>query len=121
MGNSTKSETEYLGNATRLFSCAEEAWFWFIRCQRLRREGARIAPANAGVQRPCDPDDLYRAVVSLAREGRINRQQMNVLERFGLLGRPPDARCADESVAARNWEHALAHLAVPLRRKGIIE
>jgi len=103
------------------FSCAEEAWFWFIRCQRLRREGARIGAATSAIQRPCDPDDVYRVVASLARAGRISRLHMVILERFGQLGCPPDARCCGESLAARIWDQALAHIAVPLRQKGIIE
>ena len=24
------------------FDTAEEAWFWFVRCQQVRRDGARL-------------------------------------------------------------------------------
>jgi hypothetical protein len=44
------------------FADAEEAWFWFIRCHRVRRAGARLAGGPTDTVRPCDPDDIYRPV-----------------------------------------------------------
>ena len=75
---------------TTAFDSAEEAWFWFVRCQQVRREGAHLGP------------------------------HLEVLGKFGLTGRPPDARRSDEATASRLWTEALERLAVVLRAKGIV-
>lgn len=101
------------------FVSAEEAWFWYVRCQEARRQGARFANA-ATYERPCDPDDIYRAVLCLIRGGRIRQAHLLVLGRFGLLGRPPDRRCSEEQRLASLWEEALDRLASVLGKKGIL-
>jgi hypothetical protein len=101
------------------FESAEEAWFWFVRCQQVRREGAQLAGGGM-FSRPCDPDDIYRAIMSLRRHGVVGSAHLTVLARFGLIGRPPDRRCADEAQAARLWAEALDRLSTVLRDKGII-
>ena len=103
------------------FASAEEAWFWFVRCQRIRREGGTFRrAATAGLERPCDSDDIYKAVVRLVNEGILVREHLTVLGAFGLLGRPPDPRQDDEQRAARLWQESLESLASILRAKGII-
>lgn len=102
------------------FENAEDAWFWFIRCQRLRRAGARLSDGPGKTSRPCDPDDIYRAVRELAAERRLGREHLNVLARFGLRESPPDTRCREESRAARLWAESLDSLAGVLKRKAII-
>ncbi len=102
------------------FDSAEEAWFWYARCQRLRREGARFRDDGGQLRRPCDPDDLYRAAVALLRGKRIHLHHVAVLAEYGLRDRPPDPRCGDEQRAARLWDEALDHLTTALRGKGIV-
>lgn len=103
------------------FLSAEEAWFWFVRCQRIRREGGTFRrAANAGIERPCDPDDIYRAAVRMGNEGTLQREHLTILGTFGLLGRPPDPRQDDEERAARLWQEAMQSLAVALQAKGIV-
>lgn len=104
----------------RPFTTAEEAWFWFARCQITRRLGARFDTSLGASQRPCDPDDVYRVVLRLQRRGTIRRDHLDVLGRFGLLGRPPDPRQEEEQTPSRLWEEALDHLLTPLREKGIV-
>jgi len=101
------------------FLSAEEAWFWFVRCQQVRREGAQLGGGGA-FSRPCDPDDIYRAIVRLQRRGIVGGAHLTVLGTFGLIGRPPDARCADEATAARLWAEALDRLSTILHDKGIV-
>lgn len=103
------------------FQTAEEAWFWFSRCQRVRADGARLKGAAGATARPCDPDDVYRAVVSLFRHGRLHRNHLVILATFGLRNRPPDPRCAQETTAARFWDEALDRLTTVLKSKGIVE
>jgi len=105
---------------TTPFVDAEEAWFWFVRCQRARDEGVRFADRPAMLARPCDPDDIYLAAVGLARQGRIGSRHLKVLATFGLCGRPPDPRCRDEQQPARLWDEALDSLTTVLKAKGIV-
>ncbi len=103
------------------FASAEEAWFWFVRCHRIRREGGTFRhAATSALQRPCDPDDIYRAVVRTVREGFLHSAHLTALGTFGLLGRPPDPRREDEENAARLWTEALDALSYVLRKKGIL-
>lgn len=102
------------------FDNAQEAWFWFVRCQRLRMEGGRLMDQPVQTVRPCDPDDLYRAVISLARKGRISQAHLGVLGRYGIADRPPDPRCRNEQTAAHLWDDALDGLTTVLRNKGIV-
>lgn len=102
------------------FADAAEAWFWFVRCHRLRRDGARLSDGPGDTTRPCDPDDIYRAVAGLVRRGRIGRRHLGVLSRFGLRESPPDPRCGDEVQAARLWTESLDRLTTVLRRKAIV-
>ncbi len=102
------------------FYGVEEAWFWFARCQRLRREGARFSGSVRRFERPCDPDDIYKAAMGLYRSGTLKRGHLQVLARFGVLDRPPDPRRGEELAAARLWDEALDRLTLPLRAKGIV-
>lgn len=102
------------------FNSAEEAWFWFVRCQQVRQEGARLGDSGL-FMRPCDPDDVYRAVKALMHQGLLRTQHLKALATFGMNGRPPDARRPDEVTAGRLWIEALDHLSTILRMKGIVE
>ena len=103
------------------FRNAEEAWFWFSRCQQVRAEGARLESAPGTTARPCDPDDIYRAVPALFRQGGLRRDHLLILATFGSRDRPPDPRCAQETTAAHFWDEALDRLTTVLKSKGIIE
>jgi hypothetical protein len=103
------------------FASSEEAWFWFVRCQHVRREGARLQALSSSFSRPCDPDDIYRAVVALQRRGLIRAAHLRVLENFGLMGRSPDRRCPEEAPAFQLWAEALDRLTTILRGKGVVE
>ena len=106
---------------TAPFVNAEEAWFWFIRCQKARADGARFEANMGSKVRPCDPDDLYRAVKHLERQRRINAEHLRTLDTFGLCERPPDPRRQDEELPARLWDEALDKLSTVLKTKGIIQ
>ncbi|MFO1152108.1 MAG: hypothetical protein U1E42_00380 [Rhodospirillales bacterium] len=101
------------------FDSAEQAWFWFVRCQVVRRDGARLSPGG-NMHRPCDPDDIYVALMNLQRRAVLRPSHLNILGRFGLEGRPPDPRCREETTAAKLWDEALDRLTTVLRDKGII-
>ena len=106
---------------TQPFADAESAWFWFVRCQKIRREGARLEKDASPLARPCDPDDIYKAAVGLQSSGKIGAQHLRALANYGLAERPPDRRDRDETLAARLWSEAMDRLTTVLRQKKIIE
>ena len=107
--------------AVQPFVDAEEAWFWFMRSQRARAEGGCFRGASGGPVRPCDPDDLYRAVMGLLRRRLISRHHVKVLATFGFNDCPPDPRIGDQVRAYDLWQEALDRLTTVLKGKGIVE
>ena len=102
------------------FASAEEAWFWFARCAKARRDGARFDGGPGSWQRPCDPDDIQRILVALYRRGAIDKFHVATLARFGAAERPPDIRRDDECAFVAPWDEALDRLTTPLKTKGIV-
>ncbi len=102
------------------FMTAEEAWLWFARCQMARIEGVRFTADQGDVGRPCDPDDIYRAVLFLRRDQVLGERHIAVLGRFGCRLSPPDPWAGDTSAEAADWSEALDRLTPILRRKGIV-
>ncbi|MDP2697597.1 hypothetical protein [Thalassospira sp.] len=102
------------------FSSARQAWFWFVRCQSSRVEGARVMAGAGDVIRPCDPDDIYNAVKRLHREGILAQAHLQVLEYYGLVERLPDSRRADEARKDILWREALDALEIVLIGRGIV-
>lgn len=103
-----------------LFNTAEEAWFWFARCQRLRGDNAKNDKNSSPLSRPCEPDDIYRETLRLHRTHIIHSRHLQVLAKYGLAGCPPDSRLSDEKTALILWREALDALSVPLRKKKIV-
>jgi cytosine/adenosine deaminase-related metal-dependent hydrolase len=106
-------------DATTRFASAQDAWFWTVGALRARREGARRG-GGPRIPRPCDPDDVIRAVDRLWRDGRLNQTHLRVMRLCGERGLPPEPARPAERLAARLWEEAMGALAVPLRAKGIV-
>ena len=102
------------------FVNAEEAWFWYVRCQKARRDGARFEHGMAQVARPCDPDDIYRIVLGLYRASKLCRRKFDVLVRYGFRELAPDPRCDEEKVDARHWADALDLMTTVLSAKDLL-
>lgn len=102
------------------FDSAEEAWLWFARCQLARIEGVRFTADCGDVARPCDPDDIYRAVDRLVRRGRLAPEHVKVLGGFGCRLSPPDPWAGDAMADFVLWGEALGRLEQELRQKGIV-
>lgn len=101
------------------FETAEQAWFWFIRAQKARRDGQRF-DGGGGMVRPCEADDIYLVALNLVRAGVLRVMHLRTLLDFGGRERAPDARVRVESAAARLWDEALDRMTTVLRRKGIL-
>lgn len=102
------------------FASAEEAWFWYARALKTRRDGARFGDGPLSWQRPCDPDDIVRVLAKLFRKGAIRPEHVAVLARFGAAERAPDGRRGDEAAFVAPWDEALDRLGPPLKAKGIV-
>jgi len=114
----TRLPTAAVGSSP--FHSSEEAWFWFIRCQLMRHQGARPVAVSGALARPCDPDDIYRAVIALHKGGVLCAAHLRTLSQYGLAERAPDERCGEEAAAARLWDEAMGALDGYLRGKGIV-
>jgi hypothetical protein len=102
------------------FIDAEEAWFWFMRSERARREGARLSEDASNETRPCEPDDMYRMVMALRQRQRLGDAHLRVLLHYGWRECPPDMRVRDEQHALSLWCEALDRLTTVLKAKGIV-
>jgi hypothetical protein len=102
------------------FPTAEEAWFWAVTTHDNIQAGARVRAGRSSLPRPCDARDVIGVVARLHRAGRLSRDHLEVLFRFGRRSSPPDPRVEEERPAERVWLDALARLLPPLEAKGIV-
>lgn len=108
------------------FADAAQAWFWTVAALAARH-GAGIGHRSSRsdgrggprVQRPCDPDDVIRALDLLYRRGGIGPLHARVLRRWGERFTVPPAGGTAAADAAL-WAEAMAQLDGVLRPKGIL-
>lgn len=105
---------------THPFRSAEEAWFWTMAALRARRDGARYTANLGAIARPCEPDDVVRALDALYRRRRIDLVHARILRVWGERQMPPNPAYATERCDFRLWREALDRLEWPLRVKGIV-
>jgi hypothetical protein len=91
-----------------------------MRALVARRDGAaRRLRDGDGVSRPCDPDDVVKALDTLYRRRRIDLVHARVLRIWGERQQEPDpVRHRGDSA---NWREAMARLDYPLRVRGIVK
>ena len=102
------------------FRSAEEAWFWTMAALRARRDGARYTANKGRAARPCEPDDVVRALDALYRRRRIDLVHARILRIWGERQGAPNPAYATERCDFRLWREALERLEWPLRVKGIV-
>lgn len=106
------------------FADAAQAWFWTLAALSARH-GAGLGRGTAGgrggvrIPRPCDPDDVIRALDLLYRRGGIGPAHAHVLRRWGERFEvpTPGGTCAAD---AELWAEAMEQLDGVLRPKGIL-
>jgi hypothetical protein len=101
------------------FATAAEAWIWTLRSLAARHAGTS-GSGGRRIPRPCDPDDVIRAIDLLHRRGGIGLHHARVLRRWGDVGHAPNPACPDERADSLLWTEALERLDGLLRAKGII-
>jgi hypothetical protein len=102
------------------FKDAEEAWLWTMAALMARREGARYTANQGRVARPCEPDDVVKALDGLYRRRRIDLVHARILRIWGERQAAPNPAFARERSDWRLWREALDRLEWPLRVKGIV-
>lgn len=100
------------------FTGAEQAWFWTVGALAARRDGVRSSGPR--IPRPCEPDDVIRALDLLYRCQGIGLDHARALRRWGERGMAPDARLPSERADALLWAEALDRLDEILRVKGLL-
>jgi len=100
------------------FADAAQAWFWTLGALASRRDGS--GRGGRGIPRPCDPDDVIRALDLLHRRGGIGLHHARVLRRWGERGVVPTPAFASQRDDAVLWTEALERLEGLLRAKGIV-
>lgn len=106
------------------FDDAAQAWFWTV-ASLAARHGAGLGRGTQGGQggvriaRPCDPDDVIRALDLLYRRGGIGPTHARVLRRWGerFTAPAPGGTSAEDALL---WSEAMAQLDGVLRPKGIL-
>ncbi|MCB1531742.1 MAG: hypothetical protein KDJ35_02620 [Alphaproteobacteria bacterium] len=102
------------------FDSAEEVWFWFIRAQQARNDGARFTAGQGAVNRPCEPLDILKILDRLYRNRRLLRDHLLVLRHYGRRDMAPDPRRIKEARAYKIWLEALERMRPVLEEKGIL-
>jgi len=95
------------------FVSAEEAWFCTVTALRARQQDLKMPK---GEVRPCDPDDVIRALDGLYRQGQIGPDHARVLRRYGEQGVAPKEIGNDRTL----WDKSMSHLHSQLSAKGIV-
>lgn len=105
---------------TEPFVDAEEAWMWYSHCQLARLAGCRPRADMGDVARPCDPDDIHRVAMVLARRGILLPPHVRALAETGILLAGAAASVSLPTLQHRLWTEALQRLEPALRAKGIV-
>jgi hypothetical protein len=109
----------HAATSTTAFASSADAWFWTMRALRARHDG-QTRSGNSAIARPCEPDDVIRALDTLFRRRKLTGRHARVLRNWGEQQRTPDPRSAGANECGL-WREAIAALDSQLRAKGIIE
>lgn len=106
------------------FEDAAQAWFWTVASLAARHgaglgRGSQAGQGGVRIARPCDPDDVIRALDLLYRRGGIGPTHARVLRRWGerFTIPAPSGTSAEDALL---WSEAMAQLDGVLRPKGIL-
>lgn len=105
---------------TEPFADAEEAWMWYSYCQLARLAGCRPRADMGAVARPCDPDDIHRITMTLARRQILLPPHVRALAEVGALLAGSASSVSLSYVQNQVWTEALQRLEPALRAKGIV-
>ena len=102
------------------FRSAGEAWLWTMAALLARRDGAGVSWRPDGPPRPCDPDDVVRALNALHRQRSIELLHVRILRIWGERQTAPPNRRLQHRSDWRLWQQAMGQLEWALRARGIV-
>ena len=113
---------KYLGfvreKETEPFDSAEEAWFWYCRCEQMNTN--RPLYSKTTVARPCETSDIFLTLKRLLQKGILRSSHVKVLSKYGYAQVPPHPHFGDSSKICALWEEGLKFLGFSLKKKGIV-
>ncbi|MCL1785524.1 MAG: hypothetical protein FWG39_00005 [Alphaproteobacteria bacterium] len=105
-------------NNAQKFRDAEQMWFWFVSSSKIR-DGLRRAGTSE--YRPCELVDIETLVTRLHLSGRITREQLEAMVKFGERRRAPSQHIYAENRSAGLWQSAMNTLQLAAGAKGWVE
>ena len=103
---------------TQPFESAEEAWFWYCRCEQIGYP--RPVKSNSTMARPCETSDIFITLKNLFKTGVLRAAHIKVLSKYGYSQTPPHPHFGDDSRICALWQEALDFLGLSLKKKGIV-
>jgi len=103
---------------TQPFDSAEEAWFWYCRCEQIGRP--RPVYDDTPTVRPCETSDIFITLKNLWKAGILRAAHIKVLSKYGYAQTPPHPHFGDDSKICALWQEALDFLGFSLKKKGIV-
>lgn len=100
------------------FDSAEEAWFWYCRCEQNR--DVRPCRSDSTLSRPCETSDIFIALKKLFKVGVLRSVHLKVLSHYGYAQVPPHPHFGDSPKICSLWREALDFLGISLKKKGIV-
>lgn len=100
------------------FNDAEQMWFWFMSSVAVRDGFHRDAPLS---NRPCELVDIETMITKLYLSGKLSRDELSVMQEFGMRRRAPHQHIYRENRAAALWSSAMRTIDTIARDKDWIE
>ena len=101
------------------FGSVSAAWMWTMKMLAARRDGADAGFGSRGI-RPCEPDDVVKALDRLYRQRRIDLAHARILRIYGERQEEPNVSIVSQRGDRRLWDEAMERLREPLRNRGIV-
>ena len=103
---------------TQPFDSAEEAWFWYCRCEQNGSVRPQYDESLKG--RPCETSDIFITLKNLLKTGILKAIHLKVLSHYGYAQIPPHPHFGDSPKICSLWQEALDFLGISLKKKGIV-
>lgn len=120
----TKGEKQMLNilpdnniNVTEQFQNAEQLWFWFLYSKSAQNG---FVHNHTCTKRPCELLDVETLVTKLYLSGKLSKEQLEVMKKFGDKRRAPHQYIYSENKAAALWKSAMDTLESAAYNKGWI-
>lgn len=94
-------------NLTEKFQSAEQLWFWFLYSKSIQNG---FHQPHSSIRRPCELLDVETLITKLYLCGKLSKEQLDVMKKFGDKKRCPHQYIYSENKAAALWNSAMETL-----------